>query len=196
MRTILIFIFFIASQTKIYAQYASKKSYANNFNQWLSYSGDFKFSEKWGLHLDGSWRKNELFSKPQQSVIRMGINYYFNAQVFGSAGYCFFDFEFLRYKKINFLYDFSRGLDTGGRNWDSIYSLFDQTKIKFASRVFNKVYLPDFPGGVRVEFIDEKWVHMGSISYNDNFRTKSDFFKALASELEKDANWQRLLSAI
>ena len=112
------------------------------------------------------------------------------------AGYCFFDFEFLRYKKINFLYDFSRGLDTGGRNWDSIYSLFDQTKIKFASRVFNKIYLPDFPDGVRVEFIDEKWVHMGSISYNDNFRTKSDFFKALASELEKDANWQRLLSAI
>lgn len=112
------------------------------------------------------------------------------------AGYCLFDFKFLENKKINFLYDFSRGLDTGGRNWGSIYSLFDQTKIKFASRVFSKVYLPDFPDGVRVEFIDEKWVHMGSISYNDNFKIKSDFFKALASELEKDANWQRLLSAV
>ena len=112
------------------------------------------------------------------------------------AGYCLFDFKFLENKKINFLYDFSRGLDTGGRNWGSIYSLFDQTKIKFASRVFSKVYLPDFPDGVSVEFIDEKWVHMGSISYNDNFKIKSDFFKALASELEKDANWQRLLSAV
>lgn len=112
------------------------------------------------------------------------------------AGYCLFDFKFLENKKINFLYDFSRGLDTGGRNWGSIYSLFDQTKIKFASRVFSKVYLPDFPDGVRVEFIDEKWVHMGSISYNDNFKIKSDFFKALARELEKDANWQRLLSAV
>jgi hypothetical protein len=89
LRTILIFIFFIALQTKIYAQNVSKKSYANNFNGWLSYSGDFKFSEKWGLHLDGSWRKNDLFSKPQQSLIRIGVNYYINAQVFIAAGYCF-----------------------------------------------------------------------------------------------------------
>jgi len=111
------------------------------------------------------------------------------------AGYCLFDFNFLINKKINFLYDFSRGLDTGGRNWDSLYSSFDQTQIKFASRVFSKVYLPEFPEGVRVEFIDEKWVHIGGISYNNNYRSKSDFFKALASELEKDVNWQRLLLA-
>ena len=109
------------------------------------------------------------------------------------AGYCLFEFKFLENKKINFLYDFSRGLDTGGRNWDSLYSLFDKNQIKFAPRSFNKVYLPEFPEGVLVEFIDEKWMHIGSIGYNNNFRSKADFFKAVASALEKDANWQRLL---
>ena len=109
------------------------------------------------------------------------------------AGYCIFDYAFIKSKKLNFLYDFSRGLDTGGRNWGPLYSLFDQNKIKFASRVFNKVYLPSIPEGAVVEFIDDKWVHMGSISYNDNFRSKADFFKALASQLENDPNWQNLL---
>jgi hypothetical protein len=89
LRTILILIFFVALQTKIYAQNSPIKSYANNFNQWLSYSGDLKFSKNWGFHLDGSWRKNEWFSKPQQSLIRTGVNYYINAQVFIAAGYCF-----------------------------------------------------------------------------------------------------------
>jgi hypothetical protein len=89
LRTILFFIFFIALQTKIYAQNSLIKSYANNFNQWVSYSGDLKFSKNWGFHLDGSLRKNELFSKPQQSIIRIGVNYHINAQVFIAAGYCF-----------------------------------------------------------------------------------------------------------
>ena len=33
-----------------------------NFNGWFVYTGDHKFSEtsKWGLHLEGQWRRNEV----------------------------------------------------------------------------------------------------------------------------------------
>jgi hypothetical protein len=91
LRTILFFLFSVLLQANVFSQATLSKSYANNNNVWLSYSVDIKTSEKWGFHLDGSWRKNDFFLKPLQSVIRTGINYYFNAQVFGSAGYCFFE---------------------------------------------------------------------------------------------------------
>jgi Protein of unknown function (DUF2490) len=89
LRKILFLIISFLLQAKVFSQTAPMKSYANNSNVWVSYSGDYKLSEKWGFHLDGSWRKNEFFLKPQQSIIRTGINYYFNAQVFASAGYCY-----------------------------------------------------------------------------------------------------------
>lgn len=89
MRTILFFLISVLLQANVFSQAALSKSYAYNNNVWLSYNGDFKTSEKWGFHLDGSWRRNDFFTKPQQSLIRTGINYYFNTQFFASAGYCF-----------------------------------------------------------------------------------------------------------
>lgn len=44
-----------------------------------------------------------------------------------------------------------------------------------------------------VEFVDERWMHIGSISYNDGFRNKIDFFEVLAKTLKQDANWARLV---
>lgn len=60
-----------------------------NFNSWLVYSGDHKFSKKWGIHLDVQWRRNKFFTDPQQIVIRTGINHHFNNQVVVTAGYAF-----------------------------------------------------------------------------------------------------------
>ena len=60
------------------------------------------------------------------------------------AGYCLFDFNYLENKKINFLYDFTRGLDTGGRNWESLYSIFQKNELDFASSTNKKIYLPKF----------------------------------------------------
>ena len=37
------------------------------------------------------------------------------------AGYCIFNYRKFAAKQLNFLYDFSNGLDTGGRNWHAIY---------------------------------------------------------------------------
>lgn len=109
------------------------------------------------------------------------------------AGYCIFDFNYLSGKKINFLYDFTKGLDTGGRNWGSLYSNFQETQLAFAPLTSKTFYLPKFNNGIIVDFIDHKWIHMGSISYNNNFDKNFIFFKTLAKKLELDPDWRKLL---
>jgi hypothetical protein len=109
------------------------------------------------------------------------------------AGYCVFDFKHLINKKINFLYDFSRNLDTGGRNWGALYSQFEKKVIAFANSTHKTVYLPTFKEGAMVQFIDDKWIHIGSISYNNNFEQKFKFFKALAKEIDINPRWSQLI---
>lgn len=62
---------------------------ANNFNAWYMYFGDHKFSEKWGIHLEAQFRRSGLIADPQQLLLRTGLNYHFNQQVFATVGYCF-----------------------------------------------------------------------------------------------------------
>ena len=109
------------------------------------------------------------------------------------AGYCLFDFNYLKNKKINFLYDFTKGLDTGGRNWDPLYSHFQENQLAFAPLTYKTIFLPKFKKGWNVDFVDNKWIHIGSISYNNNFDKKFNFFKALAKKLDADKNWTKLL---
>ena len=63
--------------------------YTDNNNTWFMYLGNHKISEKWGVHLEAQLRRNDYVAKPQQLLLRTGINYYFNNQVFVTAGYCF-----------------------------------------------------------------------------------------------------------
>lgn len=63
--------------------------YADNFNAWYMYFGDHKFSEKWGIHLEAQFRRSSLIANPQQLLLRTGLNYHFNPQVFATFGYCY-----------------------------------------------------------------------------------------------------------
>jgi hypothetical protein len=54
---------------------------------WYSYSGTFKVSDKVGIHTEYQWRRNELITSWQQSLIRTGLNYNLNARVFFRLGY-------------------------------------------------------------------------------------------------------------
>lgn len=63
--------------------------YANNQNAWFMYFGDHKVSERWGVHLEAQLRRADLGQNPQQLLLRTGINYHLNAQVFTTLGYCF-----------------------------------------------------------------------------------------------------------
>jgi hypothetical protein len=95
------------------------------------------------------------------------------------AGYSVFRFDAVRGRPLNFLYDFSRDLDTGGRNWRPLYRHHDPAGLRFAeSRI-----TPAWGVGPRLlqelEVIDGRWVHLRSIGYNDNWALGAEFFRKI-----------------
>jgi hypothetical protein len=86
MRKILILLLFL-HQLNFLAQ--NKKQYTDNSNGWYMYFGSHKLSGKWGIHLEAQLRRNEIITKPQQLLLRTGINYHFNKKLFATVGYCY-----------------------------------------------------------------------------------------------------------
>ncbi len=108
------------------------------------------------------------------------------------AGYCFFNFKKVSGKPLNFLYDFSRSMDTGGRNWDCLYVNHDLQKLILAEQEYKNVTLSI--SEVRsVQLIDENWVHIGSVSYNNNLDVKKDFYKKFINKLLADSHFDSFL---
>jgi hypothetical protein len=95
------------------------------------------------------------------------------------AGYCFFDHAQTKGKSINFLYDFSRDLDTGGRNWASLYRELNHQTLRCAVSENLSLKGPLVTNPRLVQFIDQNWLHIGGISYSDNSREDIEFFKGL-----------------
>jgi hypothetical protein len=95
------------------------------------------------------------------------------------AGYCFFNYASTEGKNINFLYDFSRDLDTGGRNWEIIYRELDRSQLRLATSDNLSLKGPTIENPRLVQFIDKNWLHIGGISYSDNSKEDIEYFKAL-----------------
>lgn len=104
------------------------------------------------------------------------------------AGYCVFDYRAVSGLPLNFLYDFSIGLDTGGQNYHVLYKNYDKRKIRFATAINMSSRLPEGVG-IKLQVIDDCWYHIGSIGYNNNFESKSTLCKAIADTLEIDGCW-------
>ncbi|MEO8004761.1 MAG: hypothetical protein ABI771_07635 [Betaproteobacteria bacterium] len=103
------------------------------------------------------------------------------------AGYCFFEFGATKELSLNFLYDFSRDLDTGGRNWDSLYRQFDRSKMRIASSQNVSMTVPAMANARQVQWVDRSWLHVGGVSYNESEtpRDKIEFFRALENTLRQ-----------
>ena len=54
---------------------------------WLTYAGNHPLSDKWGVHIEGQWRRSGLYEDPMQSLLRWGANYYLTPNVSFTAGY-------------------------------------------------------------------------------------------------------------
>lgn len=91
------------------------------------------------------------------------------------AGFSVFRFAAVAGKPLNFLYDFSRDLDTGGRNWRPLYRHHDPKALRFAPSVVAQAHGVD--PRQWLEVIDGRWVHLRSIGYNDNWATGAAFFR-------------------
>ncbi len=79
----ILLIIFCAVRTS--AQSPDQRSYG----QWLMYFGDNKINDQWGIHSELQLRNYFLKSNIEQTLIRVGANYYLGRLSMVTAGYAF-----------------------------------------------------------------------------------------------------------
>lgn len=84
-KKLLVFIFLVGSLQAVIGQ--NNRINTNNSIGWYNFFGTFKISEKFGIHTEYQWRRNEMITEWQQSLLRVGINYNLNSRVQFRAGY-------------------------------------------------------------------------------------------------------------
>ncbi len=58
---------------------------------WYNFFGTIKVTEKFGFHTEYQWRRNNTIVDPQQSLLRVGVNYNLNSRVLFRAGYAWIE---------------------------------------------------------------------------------------------------------
>lgn len=136
-----------------------------------------------------------MLGMPRAALAKPGHSRYWTLW----AGYCFYAFTFVERYALNFLYDFSRKLDTGGRNWEAIYSRLDYhtlTQPK-SERIYIEIDGDNVKGSKandnqriirdarvlrdNLHVIDRAWWHLGSISYGENLNAGNMFIQGVAN---------------
>ncbi len=86
--TITITFIFIFSQI-LFAQ--NNRLNHSNAIGWYNYFGTFKLSNKLGLHTEYQWRRDNVITNWQQSLLRVGVNYNLNPKVLFRVGYAWIE---------------------------------------------------------------------------------------------------------
>lgn len=60
-----------------------------NSHGWFMYFGDHPVSDRWGLHLEGQWRRADGITQWQQLLLRPGVNYSLKPNLILTLGYGF-----------------------------------------------------------------------------------------------------------
>lgn len=84
-RVIPFLFFFSLSVFKTFAQ--NTRINENNTIGWYNYFGTFNWSKKWSVHTEYQWRRTNLISNWQQSLLRVGLNYQLNPNILLRGGY-------------------------------------------------------------------------------------------------------------
>ena len=108
------------------------------------------------------------------------------------AGYCLYNFPAVDNLEFNFLNDFPRGLDTGGRNWNCLYKKYDRHKLKFADWRMYDVPDVDADAPRLLEIIDNRWIHFAGVSHWDDYKRHSNFYGRISKAIDEGANWRQL----
>ena len=107
------------------------------------------------------------------------------------AGFCTFRYAVISKYKLNFLYDFANGLDTGGRNYSNLYQYFDKETLNFSSN--DKVcFLPDTQqpeNKITLQIIDDCWVHMGGAGHRAGYEERHIEFLKQMDALDHMGQW-------
>jgi hypothetical protein len=65
----------------------AQKTISNQNHAWVSYLGNHKITNKFGTHTEYQWRRADGFNHWQQSLARIGLDYYVNPNLSATAGY-------------------------------------------------------------------------------------------------------------
>lgn len=63
----------------------------SNHIGWYNYFGTFKLPNKFGIHTEYQWRRDNIITDWQQSLLRVGVNYNLNPRVLLRAGYAWIE---------------------------------------------------------------------------------------------------------
>ncbi|PIF62633.1 MULTISPECIES: DUF2490 domain-containing protein [Flavobacterium] len=87
-RYIIIIIFLSLSNTSF-----SQNTRITNRNSigWYNYFGTFKLNNKFGLHTEYQFRRNDVITEWQQSLLRVGVNYQLNPKIQLRVGYAWIE---------------------------------------------------------------------------------------------------------
>ncbi|MBK7869714.1 MAG: DUF2490 domain-containing protein [Saprospiraceae bacterium] len=66
---------------------SAQKEIVTQSNGWWMYFGNHRLSDNWGLHTEYQWRRHEFISTWQQSLMRVGVDYFFKNNSSLTAGY-------------------------------------------------------------------------------------------------------------
>ncbi len=69
----------------------SQKNIQTQNNGWIWYVGNHRLNERWGIHTEYGWRRNELLEHWMQSLSRVAADYYLKSGPVISAGYAYVD---------------------------------------------------------------------------------------------------------
>lgn len=65
----------------------NNRSKETNSIGWYTYNGTLKINEKFGIHTEYQWRRENTITEWQQSLLRLGVNYQLNSKVQLRLGY-------------------------------------------------------------------------------------------------------------
>jgi len=89
-KVVLCFVFIVVfAKNTLYAQNTRLINY--NSIGWYNYFGTFKVSEKFGIHTEYQFRRNEFVTEWQQSLLRLGVNYQLNQKIQFRLGYAWIE---------------------------------------------------------------------------------------------------------
>lgn len=84
-RRFFLFIFLLSFFQITWAQ--NSRLTTRNKIGWYNYFGTFKISDKFSLHTEYQWRRNNFIKNGQQNLLRVGLNYNFNPSMLFRVGY-------------------------------------------------------------------------------------------------------------
>lgn len=71
------------------AESATGRVWDINRNGWYMYFGDHQIRSKWGVHLEGQWRRHDVIARRQQFLLRPGVNYQLSESTMVTLGYAY-----------------------------------------------------------------------------------------------------------